>query len=53
MSYIVQGRSYKEIGAEMNISVHTVHSHIKNIYGKIQATTRSDALKKPRQIGAF
>lgn len=46
-----KGQSYKDVAAEMNISRHTVHSHIKRIYEKIQAGDRSEALRKARQRG--
>jgi two-component system NarL family response regulator len=48
---IQEGRSYKEIAAAMNISPHTVHSHIKHIYEKLQATDKRDALVKARRKG--
>ena len=35
----------------MNISPHTVHSHIKHIYEKLQATDKRDALVKARRKG--
>lgn len=47
------GRAYKEIGAKLSISPHTVHTHVKNIYHKLQAKSRTDALQKARQIGAI
>jgi two-component system NarL family response regulator len=51
LSGIQEGRSYKEIAGNMNISPHTVHSHIKNIYEKLQATDKRDALAKARRKG--
>ena len=45
------GRAYKEIGDQLHISPHTVHTHIKHIYEKLQATSRGDALQKARQMG--
>jgi len=51
LSGIQEGRSYKEIGGGMNISPHTVHSHIKHIYEKLQATDKRDALAKARRKG--
>ena len=35
----------------MNVSPHTVHSHIKHIYEKLQATDKRDALAKARRKG--
>jgi two-component system NarL family response regulator len=50
---IEQGRSYKEIGAAFHISPHTVHTHIKNIYEKVQGTCRAEVLRKARNIGVL
>jgi len=46
-----QGRSYKEIGVELGISAHTVHSHIKRIYEKLQSQSRDEAALKARKRG--
>ena len=48
---IEQGLSYKEIAELYNISSHTVHTHIKNIYEKLQAHGRKDFLQRARRIG--
>ena len=51
--HIAAGRAYKEIGNKLFISPHTVHTHIKNIYEKLQVRTRGDVLRKARQMGAI
>lgn len=48
---IEQGLSYKEISLRLKISSHTVHTHIKNIYEKLQAKDRGEALVKARKTG--
>jgi two-component system NarL family response regulator len=48
---IEQWLSYKEIAERYCISPHTVHTHIKNIYEKLQANGRRDALKRARKFG--
>lgn len=53
LSGIAVGRSYKEIGQTLGISPHTVHTHIKNIYEKLQAASRSEALRKARDLGVI
>lgn len=45
------GLSYKEIAERLCISPHTVHTHIKNIYEKLQANGRRDALSRARKLG--
>lgn len=48
---VSQGLIYKEIGEQLGISPHTVHTHIKNIYGKLHATDRQHALRRARMLG--
>lgn len=45
------GMTYKEIGEKYSISPHTVNAHIKNIYRKLQATDRQEALMTARKKG--
>lgn len=53
LSGIAAGHSYKEIGQMLSISPHTVHTHIKNIYEKLQAASRAEALRKARDMGVI
>jgi DNA-binding NarL/FixJ family response regulator len=41
-----KGLRYKEIAAEMNISIETVRSHARHIYEKLQVQSRTEALNK-------
>ncbi|MCK0161781.1 response regulator transcription factor [Allomuricauda sp. F6463D] len=43
---ILQGKSNKEIAAELFISLSTVKSHITNIYSKLNVVNRQELLKK-------
>jgi LuxR family maltose regulon positive regulatory protein len=45
------GLSNPEIAEELIISVHTVRSHVKNIYGKLNAHKRWDAVQRARELG--
>lgn len=45
------GRSYKEIAVHLSISTHTVNAHLKNVYAKLQAGSRAEALRKARLLG--
>jgi DNA-binding NarL/FixJ family response regulator len=45
------GYLYKEIADRLYISTHTVHTHIKKIYAKLQAASRSEAVLKARKLG--
>jgi len=49
--YIEEGLTYNIIAERLGISPHTVHNHIKNIYGKLHAGNRIEALNRARKIG--
>lgn len=51
LELVSRGFTYMEIADEVGISPHTVHSHIKNIYGKLQVSGRKAALKKASLLG--
>ncbi len=51
LNLLVKGLTYKEIGESLSLSTHTVHTHIKNIYSKLHANTRSEAIFKARKKG--
>lgn len=51
LRHIDRGLTYKEIAAELSISAHTVHSHIKNVYERLQASGKRDALARARSRG--
>ncbi|MEN7972670.1 MAG: response regulator transcription factor [Verrucomicrobiota bacterium] len=48
---IEKGFSYKEVAADLYISPHTVHTHIKKIYEKVQAGNRDQVVRKARRLG--
>jgi len=40
---VARGRSNKEIARELHVSEGTVHTHVVNVYGKIEVNTRAGA----------
>jgi two-component system NarL family response regulator len=48
---VENGLTYKDIAQKLNISPHTVHTHIKNIYEKLHAKDRQGALVAARKKG--
>lgn len=51
LQYVSQGFSSKEIGEKLEISYHTVTTHIKNIYGKLQVNSRTEAIFEAKRLG--
>jgi DNA-binding NarL/FixJ family response regulator len=49
LNLLVDGKSYKMIAEKLNISYHTVNSHIKKIYEKLQVHSLSEAISKAIQ----
>jgi len=53
LALLVDGKSYKSIAMQLDVSLSTVKFHIKNIYIKLQVTTKEDAIsiaKKEKYI---
>lgn len=44
MQHLSNGLTYKEIASKLDISPHTVRTHIKNIYEKLGARSRIEAI---------
>ncbi len=51
LSLIARGLNYNEISSTLNISYHTVASHVKNTYRKLQVSSRSEAVYEAEQLG--
>ena len=46
LHWLSKGFSYKEIAAKLFISTETVRTHIRNIYEKLHASNKREALRK-------
>jgi DNA-binding NarL/FixJ family response regulator len=46
LKLLSKGYRYKEIAAQLFISTETVRTHVRNIYGKLQVQSRTEALNK-------
>ncbi len=49
LSLLVEGCSYKEVADRLFISFFTVQSHIKNIYEKLEVSSKTEAVSKTLQ----
>jgi non-specific serine/threonine protein kinase len=51
LALLAQRYSQKEIAATLSVSPHTVHRHIGNLYSKLGATDRRDAVALAARLG--
>jgi DNA-binding NarL/FixJ family response regulator len=51
LEWLARGYAYAEIAQQCCISLHTVQSHIKNIYGKLAVKSRSEAVFEASRRG--
>ena len=49
LNALVDGLSYKKIGEKYFVSIHTVRTHICNIYEKLHVNSKSQAVAKVLQ----
>ena len=51
LELIARGFSYADIARLKSVSVHTVQTHIKNLYGKLAVRSKSEAVFEATQMG--
>jgi LuxR family maltose regulon positive regulatory protein len=50
LRYLPTNLSRSDIARELYVSVNTVNTHVRNIYSKLGANTRSEAVERARQL---
>jgi LuxR family transcriptional regulator, maltose regulon positive regulatory protein len=50
LRYLPTNLSRAEVAGELSISLNTVNTHVRNIYAKLQATNRSSAVQRAREL---
>lgn len=48
---LAAGQSNKEIARKLSVSPHTVKTHVARLYDKLEATRRTEAVRKARELG--
>ena len=48
---LASGRTNREIAADLFVTVGTIKAHTSNIYAKLQARNRAEALSRARELG--
>jgi DNA-binding CsgD family transcriptional regulator len=51
LGLIARGFTYDETAQRLGLSSHTVHTHVRNIYGKLDARNKTEALSQARALG--
>ena len=51
LKHLSEGMVYKQIAGEMQLSVSTIRTHLHNVYGKIGAVDRAQAVLTARDCG--
>jgi LuxR family maltose regulon positive regulatory protein len=51
LNLLTEGRTNREIAQALYVSVNTVKTHLKNVYGKLEVSNRRDAVVRARKLG--
>jgi DNA-binding CsgD family transcriptional regulator len=51
LSLLAQGRSNKEIAKLLDVSPNTVKTHVANLFEKLEAKRRTEAILRARELG--
>jgi DNA-binding NarL/FixJ family response regulator len=46
LQLLAEGHSYKTAAAELGVTPHTIDFHLRNVYGKLQVHSKSEAVSK-------
>src|SRR3990167_1673351 len=51
LELLAAGQSNKQIAASLDVSPNTVKTHVAKLYGKLQASRRTEAILRARELG--
>ena len=51
LELLAAGRSNKEIANKLEVSPNTVKTHVANLFGKLEAKRRTEAISRARELG--
>jgi DNA-binding CsgD family transcriptional regulator len=51
LTLLAEGRSNKEIANQLNVSPNTVKTHVAGLFEKLEASRRTDAISRARELG--
>lgn len=51
LALAAEGRTNREIAADLDISEHTVKFHLASIFGKVGASSRTEAVRRGLRLG--
>ena len=51
LELVAGGKSNKEIAQRLSVSPNTVKTHLGNVYGKLGARRRTEAISRARELG--
>jgi DNA-binding NarL/FixJ family response regulator len=47
---LAQGRTYRQVAHELHVSAHTVQTHVKNVYAKLDVHSAREAIWRALQL---
>ena len=53
LALVADGRSNRDIARQLSISEHTVKFHLASIFGKLGASTRTEAVQRGLRLGVI
>ncbi len=51
LELVARGYSYNEVAGYLSVTIYTIHTHIRNIYGKLNVRSKTEAIYEARQLG--